>query len=436
MTARVPGPFKGLASFEDSELDALLFFGREREREIIVANLMASRLTVLYGDTGVGKSSVLRAGVARDLRDAARAARGGRLRRLARRPGRARCEARIAEAVGRRARTARSAETRSSSARPWRAARSSSSSTQLEEYFLYHGDEARSRELSRRVLAQAVTRPGLRASFLLAIREDALAKLDRFKGRDPERARQLPAPRPPRPGARRARRSSGRSTASTSCRRTRPSRSSRRSSRPCSTRSRPARSSSARPAAAASRRERRRGRIEAPFLQLVMARLWDDERGGGLARRCGSRRSTGSAAPSRSSATISSARSTSLDRGAAGRCGRAMFNHLVTPSGTKIAHDAADLAGYVGADQADVEPVLSSLAARADPAPGAGRPRVGSPALRDLPRRPRRGRARLADAARVRTRARARPARTRRVATGGSWSSPSLRSCSPARWRS
>ena len=44
------------------------FFGREGEREIICANLMASKLTVLYGDTGVGKSSVLRAGVAHSLR--------------------------------------------------------------------------------------------------------------------------------------------------------------------------------------------------------------------------------------------------------------------------------------------------------------------------------------------------------------------------------
>ena len=67
MNAR-PSPFKGLESFEDSDRDAQLFFGREREREILVANLLASRLTVLYGDTGVGKSSVLRAGVARDLR--------------------------------------------------------------------------------------------------------------------------------------------------------------------------------------------------------------------------------------------------------------------------------------------------------------------------------------------------------------------------------
>src|SRR5206468_5093766 len=63
-----PSPFKGLAPFDDSDLDALLFFGRERESEVIAANLMASRITVLYGPSGVGKSSILRAGVAHRLR--------------------------------------------------------------------------------------------------------------------------------------------------------------------------------------------------------------------------------------------------------------------------------------------------------------------------------------------------------------------------------
>src|SRR5206468_9388787 len=61
--------FKGLVPFGDSDLDALLFFGREREREIVIANLMASRLTVLYGPSGVGKTSLLRAGVARSLHE-------------------------------------------------------------------------------------------------------------------------------------------------------------------------------------------------------------------------------------------------------------------------------------------------------------------------------------------------------------------------------
>jgi len=61
-------PYKGLAPFEDSDVDALLFFGREHESEVIAANLIASRITVLYGPSGVGKSSVLRAGVAHRLR--------------------------------------------------------------------------------------------------------------------------------------------------------------------------------------------------------------------------------------------------------------------------------------------------------------------------------------------------------------------------------
>ena len=68
VTDEIGCPYKGLAPFEDSDHDVLFFFGREREREMIGANLMASRLTVLYGETGVGKSSVLRAGVAHHLR--------------------------------------------------------------------------------------------------------------------------------------------------------------------------------------------------------------------------------------------------------------------------------------------------------------------------------------------------------------------------------
>ena len=35
-----------------------------------------------------------------------------------------------------------------------------------------------------------------------------------------------------------------------------------------------------------------------------------------------------------------------------------MFDHLVTPSGTKIAHEAGDLAMYARTGEADVLPVL------------------------------------------------------------------------------
>src|SRR5205807_5104724 len=51
---------------------------------------------------------------------------------------------------------------------------------QFEEYFLYHEDDPFADEL-----AAAISEPGLRANFLLGLREDTLAKLDAFKGRIP-----------------------------------------------------------------------------------------------------------------------------------------------------------------------------------------------------------------------------------------------------------
>src|SRR5262249_42638473 len=59
-------PYVGLTPFTES--DAPFFFGREKERRIIAANLLASRLTLLYGASGVGKSSIIRAGLQRDFR--------------------------------------------------------------------------------------------------------------------------------------------------------------------------------------------------------------------------------------------------------------------------------------------------------------------------------------------------------------------------------
>src|SRR5689334_24937468 len=62
-----PSPYRGLEPFDES--DAPFFFGRERETRLIIASLFASPLTLLYGASGVGKSSVLRAGVLPGLRE-------------------------------------------------------------------------------------------------------------------------------------------------------------------------------------------------------------------------------------------------------------------------------------------------------------------------------------------------------------------------------
>ncbi len=54
-------PYKGLAAFE--ERDGPLFYGRDRESRVVLDHVYASRLTVLSGPSGVGKTSLLEAGV-------------------------------------------------------------------------------------------------------------------------------------------------------------------------------------------------------------------------------------------------------------------------------------------------------------------------------------------------------------------------------------
>ena len=55
-------PYFGLDYYE--EKFGAWFFGRETEGSKIITNLRAARLTLLHAESGVGKSSLLRAGVA------------------------------------------------------------------------------------------------------------------------------------------------------------------------------------------------------------------------------------------------------------------------------------------------------------------------------------------------------------------------------------
>lgn len=57
----VPCPYRGLMPY--SVEDASFLFGREVETEIVTSNLLTSRITVLYGPSGAGKTSLLNAGV-------------------------------------------------------------------------------------------------------------------------------------------------------------------------------------------------------------------------------------------------------------------------------------------------------------------------------------------------------------------------------------
>ena len=56
---------------------------------------------------------------------------------------------------------------------------------QFEDYFLYHPDEDGDGHLRASSSPRLVNEPNLRVNFLLSLREDAWAKLDRFEGRIP-----------------------------------------------------------------------------------------------------------------------------------------------------------------------------------------------------------------------------------------------------------
>jgi Tfp pilus assembly protein PilF len=188
-------PYKGLMPYAEDDVE--FFFGRDRETEIIIENLRASRLTLLDGSSGVGKSSVLRAGVA------------SKLRRIARENIRARGSPRMAVVVFN---SWRHDPVRSLAAcvphsvqrlfespgngQPRSLAEMFESASaqvkgdlliildQFEEYFLYHSSETGDGTFAE-VFPRVVNDSSLRVHFLISIRDDAVASLDCFKGKIP-----------------------------------------------------------------------------------------------------------------------------------------------------------------------------------------------------------------------------------------------------------
>ena len=197
MSGAPSSPYKGLRPFDDSDLDARLFFGRERDREVIAANMLAARLTVLYGPSGVGKSSVLNAGVARQLRELPEQPLVVLFSSWSEAPARALAES-VAAAAG-IAQAGRLVDVLEEAAR--RHTEVFVILDQAEELFLYDSDGfveefPEAREPTRPAGERAAQRPRRRS---LSSRRVQVA--------DPGRARQLPAARPaePRRGPRRHR---------------------------------------------------------------------------------------------------------------------------------------------------------------------------------------------------------------------------------------
>ncbi|HEX9077538.1 MAG TPA: WD40 repeat domain-containing protein [Anaerolineae bacterium] len=180
-------PYVGLQPY--TEADREYFFGRARDLQIISSNLYAAPLTVFYGASGVGKSSVLLAGVVPHLREAPRTAVV---------IFRAWQDASFLVALKNECRQAvELAQKKPLTIDPnlpfddflGAAADSFRGSIlilldQFEEYFLYHPETQAALSFDAE-FARAVNREEVDASFLISIREDGLSKLDRFRARIP-----------------------------------------------------------------------------------------------------------------------------------------------------------------------------------------------------------------------------------------------------------
>lgn len=369
-------PYQGLASY--SERDAPFFFGRETECELVIANMMASRLTVMYGASGVGKTSLLRAGVVHELTERSRENVGEYgspefvvvyFNRWSDDPLIA-----LTQRIHESARPFASQGLDEPPAGPIGLAETVHwwSTTldadmliildQFEEYFLYHPDDSGNDSFAVE-FSRAVNRADLRVSFLITVREDALARLDRFKGRCPGlldnylRTRHLDVAAaraaiekplvayneltsPPTPFTAEPELVQmvldqvqiGRVVPGTT--------------------GRGVVEQEASPPPAGRR-------IETPYLQLVLIRLWLEEAAAGsFTLRAETLRRLGGAQQI-VHAHLDEALSALTPRQQDVAAG--IFHHLVTPSGTKIAHTTPDLADYAQLPEAEVASVIAEL---------------------------------------------------------------------------
>ena len=338
---------------------------------MIAANLLASRLTVLYGASGVGKSSVLRAGVAHHLRALARRNLETRghpefavvvFDSWTRDP-----LADLLDGIERELETVfgdlaphERAETPAETLDDWTNRLDYDLLLvldQAEEYFLYHEFEE-GPETFAGELPELVTQPGLRVSTLLAIRDDALSQLDRFKGRIPNlfsnylrldhldrRAGRAAVLGPVEqynalvPAGQRA--------------------SIRQSSSKRSSNRRPAAESIWGSAAGASSAGRAPGSSRGALSQLVLLRLWEEERsqGSNVLRLETLDRLGGANEVVRTHLERALAELDPEEKDVAAD----LFQHLVTPSGTKIAFGLHDLAEYARIEENGLEPIVSRL---------------------------------------------------------------------------
>jgi sugar lactone lactonase YvrE len=370
-------PYIGLAYYTQNE--AAIFFGRDAERTVLISNLRASRLTLLYAQSGTGKSSLLRAGVAARLGELARRGLEQRgtagnipvvfsswrdeptdelIAEIQRSIIPFLPEASLPETTHQRLEEAIDAATKAANATLLVML------DQFEEYLIYRPTEVRPGRFADE-LASCINRANLRANFLISIREDTFSGLgDLFQQRienvygnylhlehlDRASARQaiekpiacfnelhkLEVPFQIEPGLVDAVLSQlspdqfvpGRGGIGG--------------------------------LVGGNGAGRHTDEIAAPYLQLVMLRLWDVERAVGsrelrlqtLEELGGARTIIGTYVDRTLGSLPDDDREMAVD----------VFHHLVTPSGTKIALTASDLAEYTGHSVNETTALLEQLA--------------------------------------------------------------------------
>lgn len=384
-------PYRGLDPYDEEH--RVFFKGRDTESGIIAANLYAASLTVLYGPSGAGKTSILQAGVVPELRGLG----AGIIVQFRewQTPGFAKTlkERILAHAAGHAALPGglNAGERLDEILR--QCARATGVPLflifdQFEEYFLYH-PASEGAEGFEADFARAVNQRGGAGNFLVCMREEELSKLDRFRTRIPhllsnllrlkplDWARALDAIRQPLQIYNHVRRSLDRPGAELQE----------------GLAEELLREEVSFEQQGSGRLQEGEHAVELPFLQLVLTRLWAEEGGEGPRRlRVDTLRRLGGAAGVVREHVNASLRRPTLARLAAAALGRSRapapaaaeagkgaepltarellqerrivadaFEHLVTPSGTKIAHTAGDLARFTRASPVTVGKILRRL---------------------------------------------------------------------------
>ncbi len=364
-------PYQGLIPYGEGDAD--WFFGRDTTCAVVRDNLLAYRVSILFGTSGVGKTSLLRAGVVHEVREEAR----GRI--AAGQPAEyaalhfsswsedpvAGLQRAIGAALGDLApKLAEGLPAGGPLADMVAAAAERVDGAllvildQFEEYFLYHDPDGP----FIRELARLLARRDTAASVLIAIREDSLAKLDAL-------AAYLPGLLDNLVRIEHLDREAARSAII----------------EPLELWNRQAGEAvQIEPGlvkAVLDGVQNAESRIQTPYLQIVLTRLWDEERAAGsgvmqlstLKQLHGAERIVAEHVDN-AIATLS-AEEQAIAAG--------VLRQLVTPSGTKIALRAADLAEYAGHSEPVVTAVLERLTrqARILQAVGGGRYEIYHDAL-------------------------------------------------------